>query len=59
MSEARIPFLDLKDQHHAVREDLKAAFERTMESGWYILGNEVQQFEADFASYCQVKHCKI
>jgi dTDP-4-amino-4,6-dideoxygalactose transaminase len=28
-----------------------------MESGWYILGQEVEAFEAEFAAYCGVKHC--
>src|SRR5690242_7582548 len=28
-----------------------------MDSGWYILGKEVEAFEAEFAEYCQVKHC--
>ena len=28
-----------------------------LDGGWYILGNEVKQFETDFASYCGTKHC--
>ncbi len=28
-----------------------------MESGWYILGEEVEAFEREFAAYCGVKHC--
>ncbi len=33
------------------------AFQKTLASGWYILGNEVKQFEQKFAEYCQVPHC--
>jgi len=52
-----IPFLDLKSPYLELKEDLDAAYQRLMGSGWYILGREVEAFEAEFASYCQVKHC--
>lgn len=37
--------------------EYKAAFERVIASGWYILGNEVSNFENGFANYCGVTHC--
>lgn len=52
-----IPFLDLKSSYDELKEDLNAAYQRVMESGWYILGNEVEAFEAEFAAYCTTKHC--
>jgi dTDP-4-amino-4,6-dideoxygalactose transaminase len=52
-----IKFLDLQKINQQYRTDLKKAFERVLDSGWYILGNEVKQFENDFASYCGTKHC--
>ncbi len=33
------------------------SFKKTLESGWYILGNNVKQFEDEFASYCSSKYC--
>ena len=39
------------------KEDLDAAFQRVMESGWYILGHEVEAFEEEFAAYCEARHC--
>jgi dTDP-4-amino-4,6-dideoxygalactose transaminase len=36
---------------------MDAAYKRVMESGWYILGEEVEKFENEFATYCGVKHC--
>src|SRR5205814_1655690 len=36
---------------------LDAAYRRVMESGRYILGQEVEAFEREFAAYCGVKHC--
>lgn len=38
-------------------EEYERAFKETLESGWYILGNKVQTFEKEFASYCETKHC--
>ncbi len=37
--------------------DLKAAFDRVLESGWYILGKEVSQFEREYADYCGAAEC--
>jgi len=38
-------------------EDYKAAFEQTLEKGWYVLGENVNAFESEFADYCGVNHC--
>jgi dTDP-4-amino-4,6-dideoxygalactose transaminase len=52
-----IPFLDLKTPHIELRRQLEEAFNRVMDSGWYILGNEVKEFEREFSAYCGVEHC--
>ncbi|WP_288842417.1 DegT/DnrJ/EryC1/StrS aminotransferase family protein [uncultured Deefgea sp.] len=52
-----IPFLDLKSINLAHRDELINAFTRVLDSGWYVLGNEVKQFEALFADYCNTDHC--
>lgn len=52
-----IPFLDLKAPHVELREEIDAAIERVVDSGWYILGPEVDAFEAEYAAYCQAGHC--
>lgn len=52
-----IPFLDLSKPHIELRPQLDAAFERVLNSGWYIQGNELKQFEKEFASYCEAEHC--
>ncbi|MCU0493596.1 MAG: DegT/DnrJ/EryC1/StrS family aminotransferase [Chloroflexaceae bacterium] len=57
MSKLTIPFGDLKRQHDALRPELDAAVTRVFDSGWYILGQEVSAFEAEFAAYCGVAHC--
>jgi dTDP-4-amino-4,6-dideoxygalactose transaminase len=52
-----IPFLDLKTPHIELRTELRAAFDRVMDSGWYVLGNETRLFEQEFARYCRAGHC--
>jgi dTDP-4-amino-4,6-dideoxygalactose transaminase len=52
-----IPFLDLKSPYQELKAEMDAAYRRVMESGWYILGSEVEAFECEFAEYCDVKHC--
>lgn len=52
-----VPFLDLKSPHIELRSELEGAFDRVINSGWYILGKEVEAFEAEFAAYCEAKHC--
>jgi dTDP-4-amino-4,6-dideoxygalactose transaminase len=52
-----VPFLDLKTPHIELHTELESAFDRTLNSGWYIQGNEVKQFEKEFAAYCEAEHC--
>lgn len=53
----KIPFLDLKAGYLELKDELDAASQRVLESGWYILGEEVESFEREFAEYCEVRHC--
>jgi dTDP-4-amino-4,6-dideoxygalactose transaminase len=52
-----IPFLDLKAAYLELKNELDAAYQRVMNSGWYILGEEVESFEREYAEYCGTKHC--
>ncbi len=52
-----IPFLDLKSIYAELKPELDAAYARVMESGWYVLGKEVEAFEAEYASFCGTKYC--
>jgi len=53
----KVPFLDLKTVHAELREELDAAYRRVLNSGWFILGAEVEAFEKEFAAYCGAQHC--
>lgn len=52
-----IPFLDVGRTYQELRPDLDAAIQRVMNSGWYVLGEEVEAFEAEFADYCGAEFC--
>jgi dTDP-4-amino-4,6-dideoxygalactose transaminase len=52
----RIPLLDLRAEYHELKSELDAAVGRVLESGHFILGQEVTGLEEEFASYCDVKH---
>ena len=51
-----VKFLDLKKINNSYRRDFTDAFNRVMDSGWYIMGGELAKFENEFAEYCGVKH---
>ena len=51
-----IPFLDLKAINAQYRDELIDACTRVIDSGWYIGGNELEQFEEQFANYCGTKY---
>lgn len=53
----QVPFLDLGRLHQSIRIPLDAAYRRVMDSGWFIMGPELEAFEAEFAQYSEVKHC--
>ena len=53
----KVPFLDLKSTYTELQTGLDEAYARLMDSGWYILGEEVAVFEQEFAGYCGAKHC--
>ena len=52
-----VPFLELKPTYDELREALDASYHRVMDSGWYLLGHEIEAFEAAFAGYCEASHC--
>lgn len=52
-----VAFLDLKSPHIHLREELEAAFQRVLASGRFVLGTELEAFEAEFAAFCGVRHC--
>ncbi len=52
-----IPLVDLATQSARIKEQVLARIGRVIDKANYILGEEVAEFEAEFASYCRVDHC--
>lgn len=52
-----IPFLDLKKINKPYETAFQEKLKSVLDSGWYILGNEVKEFETNFANYCGTKYC--
>lgn len=52
----KIPFLNLKSINEQYQKELKEACSRVIDSGWYIMGQELRLFEEKFANFCGVKH---
>ena len=53
----KVPILDLKPAYDELRAELDAAYHRVMESGWVLLGKELEAFEAEYARSVGVAHC--
>ena len=51
-----VKFLNLNPMHEEIKKEVMEAMERVYDSGWYILGKEVENFEREFAAYCNVKY---
>ncbi len=51
-----VPFFDLNLQHAAIADEIKAAVNRVIDSGVYILGPEVEALENEIAAYSQCKY---
>jgi len=52
-----IEYENLGELNKPFFEEYKTSFEKTLSSGWYILGKNVKQFEEEFAAYNQSKYC--
>lgn len=50
-----IPMNNFKLQYYLIKEEIDKAISDVLESGWYILGENVKAFEREFADYCGAK----
>jgi dTDP-4-amino-4,6-dideoxygalactose transaminase len=51
-----IQFVDLKAQYLGIKDEIDDAIRRVVENSHFILGEEVESFEREFASYCGTEH---
>ena len=52
-----VKFLDLKKINSQYLKELKSAANRVIDSGWYLLGDELRNFEQNYSSFCKTKFC--
>jgi dTDP-4-amino-4,6-dideoxygalactose transaminase len=55
--EKPVRFVALDRHHRHIEEELTAVFARLLRTSAYTLGTEVEQFEAEFADYCETGYC--
>ncbi len=53
----KVPFLDLKQPHQELRAEMDAAYQRVIDSGWFLIGQELDSFEKAYATYTGAQHC--
>src|SRR5271156_3891027 len=53
----KVPLLDLKAEYAELRDDILAALDRVCQKSAFVLGEEVEAFEREFAAFCGTKHC--
>lgn len=53
----KILFNNFKKEYLSIKDEIDKAIQRVLDSGWYILGNEVKKFEKEFADYLGAKYC--
>jgi dTDP-4-amino-4,6-dideoxygalactose transaminase len=52
-----LPLVDVRRQYRSIKDELDAAIAGVLESGQFILGEEIDRFEREFADYCGVREC--
>lgn len=52
-----VPFLDLRAAYLEIKTDIDVAIARVLDSGWYLLGQELEAFEKEFAAYTDTRYC--
>jgi len=53
----QIPFLDLRAGYLELKSEIDEAVARVVDSGWYLLGEELEAFESEYAVYTEAKYC--
>ena len=57
MSQPLIPFIDLRTQYAALRDDINVRIQHVLDHGQYIMGPEVKELEAALAAFTGSRHC--
>jgi len=52
-----VPLIDLKAQYLSIKDEIDAAVARVLDKGNYVMGEEVEAFEEEFARFCEARYC--
>lgn len=52
-----IPFLSFDKMNTEIKAEILLNFKQFIDKGWYVLGEQVKQFESEYAEYCATKYC--
>ncbi|WP_270940148.1 DegT/DnrJ/EryC1/StrS family aminotransferase [Romboutsia lituseburensis] len=52
----KIPFVDFNPMHNEIKEEMNLIFSKIYDNNWFVLGENVEKFERDFANYCKAKY---
>jgi dTDP-4-amino-4,6-dideoxygalactose transaminase len=53
----QIPLVDLKAQYATIKKEIDAAIQQVVDSTAFIMGEDVAEFQKEFAAYCGAQHC--
>lgn len=53
----KIPFVSLEHLHKEIKDELISGFEQVLDSNWFIQGEQLREFENEFAQYCGADYC--
>ena len=53
----KVPVLDLKTEYAELRDEILAALDRVCQNSSFVLGEEVEAFEREYADFCGTRHC--
>lgn len=53
----KVPFLSFEETNNLINQEINQEFQDFIKSGWYILGNRLQQFETDYANFSKTNYC--
>jgi dTDP-4-amino-4,6-dideoxygalactose transaminase len=54
----KVPFLDLHAQYETIRPEIALAMQQVLDRSAFVSGPFVDQFEKEFASFCQYGNCQ-
>jgi dTDP-4-amino-4,6-dideoxygalactose transaminase len=55
--ESMIPYLNMSPMHESIRNEVFEALNKVYDKNWFIMGDELVQFEKEFAAYCGTSYC--